>query len=103
MIKSKTMEKNILEYCVMKCFNNQAGISAIDIATEHHVSHDRVKQLLENLEKRALGCLNKNVKMSVFVYKMCETFKLIKAKDYTTHIFFPSDQVMDYFAKKRKR
>lgn len=102
MIISKTIEKNILEYCVTKCFNKQTGISAIDIAREYHISHDKVKQLLENLEKKVLGSLNKNVKMSEFVYKIKASIKLIKVKNYTTHIFFPSDQVIEFFSRKQR-
>lgn len=94
------MKQKILEISVKQWNDRFVGISAIDISKKLNIAHEEVMLKLEELRAENKGTLNENVtlyQISLDIDNDTNDFKFPEPKPITTHIFFPSKQILENY------
>ena len=94
MVKLTELEKKVLKYCSKKWFRNPAGIAALDLNHELHLSNEEAMVLFEGLVEKGLGTINSNVVLYQISFSVAKKIGTSEGKEVTTHIFFPSKDVL---------
>lgn len=94
------MKQQIIDIAIQHWNDRFVGISALDIAEKLELSHEKTMSYLEELKAEGKGTLNENVTLYQISLEINETdkdFKPPEPKPVTTHIFFPSKDILELF------
>ena len=94
MVKLTGLEKKVLRYCSKKWFGNPAGISALDLNRDFHLTNKEAMVLFEKLVEKGLGNINANVVLYQIPFSVGKKAGMPIGKEVITHIFFPSKDVL---------
>ena len=100
------MKQQIINIALSHWNERFVGISALDIADKLKISHKETLRYLEELKDENKGTLNENVtlfQISLDLNNNDDNSKLPEPKPVTTHIFFPSKDILEsYFQNNLK-
>lgn len=94
MVKLTDLEKKVLRYCSKKWFGNPAGIAALDLDRDFHLTNEEAMVLFEKLVEKGLGTINADVVLYQISFSVGEKTEMPIGKKVITHIFFPSKDVL---------
>lgn len=94
MVKLNELEKKVLRYCSKKWFRNPAGISALDLSRDFHLTNEDAMVMFEKLVEKGLGTINANVVLYQIYFGAGKKTGMSAGKEVITHIFFPSKDVL---------
>jgi hypothetical protein len=86
-------EKKVLRYCSKKWFGNPAGIFALDLNRDFHLTNEEAMALFERMVDKGLGTINANVVLYQITFSVGKRSEMPTEK-VVTHIFFPSKDVL---------
>lgn len=94
MVKLTELEKKALRYCSKNWFRNPAGIAALDLNRNFHLTNEEAMVLFERLVEKGLGTINANVVLYQISFSVGKKSGMPAGKEVITHIFFPSKDVL---------
>ena len=71
------------------------GVSAQSIANELSYTNEEIMKVVEALTSKGFGTINRNVELGLSIMELLEPIPKVTRDKVTTHIFFPSPQVLE--------